>query len=135
MEPSLENYIELKTAYKKVDSLYPPRCEKLFPKWYLQSYLLGVPVLAVGYRNTRNHVYSIKRKHIKEVLREAQKYNPTFDCAVSLGRVHAIFSALLEHFRSLGQSVSAQDRFELHVYENGDALVEPSPTNPSKFVG
>lgn len=122
MEPSLEDYIELKTA-KKTSPYYPPsRCE-LFPRWYMQSYLVGVPVMAVGYRNYQNHVYTIRRKPIKEVLRDAQKYVPGFDPAVSLGRAHAILSALLEHFRSMGQFVSAKDRFELHVDKNGDAWV------------
>lgn len=116
----MKDYIELKTI-KNADSRSPPyRCSELFPKWYLQSFLLGVPALAIGYRNFRNHVYTIKRKHIKEVLRDTWKYVPDFDPNVCLGRAHATLSALLEHVHSLG---SAQGRFELHVDSNGDAWV------------
>jgi len=97
----------------------------------MQSYLLGVPELAVGYRNFRNHVYDIKRKHIKEVLRDTWKYLPEFNPAVCLGRTHAILSALLEHFRSLGP---AEAKFELHVDSNGDAWVT-SPTDSSNLGG
>lgn len=133
VEPGLKDYIELKTA--KTDPRFPPDyCTNKFPKWYMQSYLLGVPALAVGYRNFKNHVFTIKRKPIKEVLQDAQKYVPEFDPAVNLGRAHAILSTLLEHFRSLGQSVSAQDRFELRVDANGDAWIT-CLTNPSNLVG
>ena len=119
-EPGLNDYIELKTA-KKPDHRFPPyRSAELLPKWYLQSYLLGVPALAIGYRNFRNHVFAIKQKPIKEILRDTQKCVPAFDPAVNLGRAHAILSSLLEHFRSLGQTVSAQDRFELRVDASGD---------------
>lgn len=134
VEPGLKDYIELKTA-KKTDRWSPPnRYAELFPKWYMQSYLLGVPALAIGYRNFKNHVFTIKRKPIEEVLLDARKCVPGFDPAVNLGRAHAILSALLEHFRSLGKSVSAQDRFELHIDANGDAWVT-SPTNSSSLAG
>jgi len=95
--------------------------------------LLGVPTLAIGYRNYYNKVTSITRKSTREILREARKHVPGFDPAVSLGRAHAIFSALLECFRSLGQSVSAQDVFELHVDANGDTWVIP-PANSQNFA-
>jgi len=132
-EPGLGDYIELKTS--KTDPRFPPdRQTGKFPRWYMQSYLLGVPLLAVGYRNFKNHVFTVKRKPVEEVLRDAQKYVPDFDPAVSLGRAHAILSALLEHFRSLGQSISAEDRFELRVDANGDAWVT-SLTNSSNLAG
>ena len=105
----------------------------MLPKWYLQSYLLGVPTLAIGYRNYRNQVFSIRQKTTREVLRETQKYIPGFDPAINLGRAHAVLSALLGYFRSLGQSVSDRDEFELHVDTNGDAWLT-SLTN-SNFVG
>ena len=127
-EPGLQDYIELKTM--KTGRFLSQRRTELFPRWYIQSYLLGVPELAVGYRNFRNHVFAITRKPINEVLRDARQCAPEFDPAVSMGRVHTILSALLDHFRSLGPSVSAQDRFELHVDANGDAWVT-SPKNPS----
>lgn len=133
VEPGLEDYIELKTA--KTDPRSPlHRCTEKFPKWYMQSYLLGVPALAVGYRNFKNHVLTIRQKPITEVLLDAQRYVPGFDPAVNLGRVHAILSALLEYFRSLGQSVSAQDRFELRIDTDGDAWVT-SLTNSSNLAG
>lgn len=133
MEPSLKDYIELKTV-KGTDPRFPGRCAERLSKWYMQSYLLGVPMLAVGYRDFRNHVFDIKRKPIKEILRDAQKCAPEFDPAVNLGRAYDILFALLEHFRFLGQSVSAQDTFELRIDANGDAWVT-SLTNFSTFAG
>jgi len=133
VEPDLNDYIELKTV--KTDPRFPPdRRTGRLPRWYMQSYLLGVPTLAVGFRDFRNNVFNVKRKLIEEVLRDAQKYVPEFDPAVSLGRAHAILSALLEHFRSLGQSISAQDKFELRVDANGDAWVT-SLTNSANLAG
>jgi len=129
----LKNYIELKTI-KCVDCWRSPPYHQIFPKWYLQSYLLGVQTLAIGYRNYHNIVTSLSRKSIREILREARKHVPGFDPAVSLGRPHAIFSALLEYFRSLGRSVSAQDVFELHIGANGDAWITPPTTSPN-FAG
>ena len=117
--PDAKDYIELKTI-KKADYGPPSLCDKMFPKWYLQSHLFGTKTVAIGYRNFKNHVYKIVRKPVKEILRDAQKYVPSFDPAVDTGRVYAILSALLAHFRSLGVSVSAEDRFELRVDEKGD---------------
>lgn len=135
MEPRLENYLELKTA-KRTSFQSPPNPDhQMFPKWYLQSYLLGVPALAIGYRNYREQVFSIKRESTREILRDTQKCVPGFDPSLSLGRAHAILSALLEYFRSLGWSaVSAQDTFELHVDANGDAWIISS-TDCSNFAG
>lgn len=135
-EPNVEDYIELKTV-KTVDRRWlgphPRHSDNLLPKWYMQSYLLGIQVLEIGYRNFRDHVFNIVRKPIKEVLQDAQKSIPSFDPAVPLGRVHAILSALLVHFRAPGQSVSAQDRFELYVEANGDAWIT-SATGPSNLA-
>ena len=128
----MKNYIELKTV-KCVDTWPPPPLHKIFPKWYLQSYLLGVPTLAIGYRNYHNKVTDITRKSIREVLRDTRKHVPGFDPAVCLGRAHATFSSLLEYFQSLEQPVSAQDIFELRVDANGDAWVAP-PTNSPNFA-
>ena len=122
MEPRLENYIELKTA-KNADSQSPPSNHQIFVKSYLQSYLLGVPTLAIGYRNYREQVYSIRQKSTWQVLQDTQKYVPGFDPAISLGRAHAILSALLEYFHSMGRSVSAQDAFELRVDAHGSAWI------------
>ena len=129
----MKDYIELKTV-KKADRLLPPgRSVGNYPKWYMQSHLLGIQVLQIGYRNFKNHVFGIVRKSTQEFLREAQKYSPSFDPAVDMGRVHAILSALLAHFRALEPSVSPQDIFELRVDANGDAWIA-SPTDSSNLV-
>jgi hypothetical protein len=130
-EPNVKDYVELKTV-KRTDCRFPSiHSQELLPKWYLQSHLLGIKVLEIGHRNFRNHVFGIVRKSVKDVLRDAQKYSPSFNPAVDLGRAHAILSALLVHFRSLGPSVSAQDTFELCVDANGDAWFRTSVTDPS----
>jgi len=129
MEPKLENYIELKTV-KNDNSRFPPRNQMLV-KSYLQSYLLGVSTLAIGYRNYREQVYSIEEKPIQQVLRDARKQVPGFDPAINLGRAHAILSGLLGYFRSLGRSVSAQDTFKLRVDASGSAWVTSLANSPS----
>lgn len=132
-EPNVEDYVELKTV-KRTDRRFPPKySHEMFPKWYLQSHLLGIKVLEIGYRNFKEHVFNIDRKPVVEVLRDAQRYAPSFDPAVDLGRVHAILSALLAHFRALEPSVSAQDRFQLCVDPNGDAWIT-SVTDPSEWA-
>ena len=128
----MKDYIELKTI--KFDRRFPPGLAvKSFPRWYIQSHLLGIQVLQIGYRDSRNNVSGIVRKSTKEFLREAQKYSPSFDPAVDMGRVYAILTALLAYFRALGPSISAQDIFELRVDANGDAWIA-SPTNSSNLV-
>lgn len=132
-EPNVENYIELKTV-KKTDRWHPPyRSDELFPKWYLQSHLLGIKVLEIGYRNFKNNVFNITRRTIGDVLRDAQKYAPSFDPAVDLGRVNAVLSSLLTHFHTPGPSISPQDRFELRFDANGDAWITPIP-HPSDLA-
>lgn len=133
-EPNVRDYIELKTV-KRADRWNPPsHFNNLLPKWYLQSHLLGIKVLEIGYRNFKDHVFNIARKTVKEVLRDAQRCVPSFDPAVDLGRAHAILSTLLTHFHALGSSVSAQDRFELCVGANGDAWIT-SATDHSDLGG
>jgi len=89
----------------------------------MQSYLIGVPMVRVGYRDPPNHVYKITPKPIKEVLEDVQKHDPEFDSAVNLGRAHAILSALLEYLRSVEPSVLAEGSFELHIKKDGEAYV------------
>ena len=104
--PHLNDYIELKTVRK----LKRRHRAKLFANWYLQSYLLGVPTLAIGYRKSAYKVSRIDVKSIEEVCQDAQKYSPTFTPAQALGRAHAILSSLLEYLRPRGETVSAKLR-------------------------
>ena len=97
----------------------------------MQSYLLGVPELQIGYRNFRNHVFKIVRKPLQQFLREVQQTTPSFDPAVNMGRAHAILSSLSKYFGALGPSVSAQDRFVLRVDANGDAWITSLPDSPN----
>jgi len=121
--PGLEDYIELKTT---MDSN-----RRALRRWYMQSYLLGVPVLMVGYRHPENPVTvsRIERKTIEEVRLKARKHFPEFDhVSRSLGRAHAILHELLEYFRSLQESkskVSVLSEFELWVDEHCNAWVMP----------
>jgi len=124
--------MELKTT-KNADIQSPP-CPQMLVKSYLQSYLLGVPTLAIGYRNYREQVVSIRRKSTQQILRDARECVPGFDPAINLGRAHAILSVLLRYSRSLRRPVSAQDAFELRVHANGSAWVT-SLTNDSTSTG
>ena len=131
--PNSEDYLELKTV-----ELPPKRGSindcRITPRIYLQSYLLGVPELAIGYRhNGVPGVFCIKRKDTKTILEDVMRHFGEFDVASSMGRAHAILDKLLEYFRSPGNSISPGDKFELHVYENGDAWVQH--LNPIKKSG
>jgi hypothetical protein len=116
-EPYLGDYIELKTFSASAMT------KNRYSEWYMQSYLLGVNGLALGERKSSDRVSAIKRMAIEEVLRDAQNQKPGFDPVVKLGRAHAILSALLKYFRSLGQSISAEDEFNIRVYAEGNARV------------
>ena len=76
--------------------------------------------MAIGYRNFTNRVFRVDLKPVEEVLQDAQTHVPSFKPAVDMGRVHSILSTILAHFHSPGQSLSAQDKFELRVEANGD---------------
>lgn len=131
--PDMNDYIELKTVKKSNPGLPPYRAGELFPKWYMQSYLLGVGVLQVGYRNFKNHVFKISRLPVNHVLLDAQRYSPSFKPAADFGRAHAILSALFAYFRDIGPSVSAQDMFVLRVDTNRDVWIT-SPIDSSNPV-
>ena len=125
VDPDIRDYIELKTV-KVPNRLDPPHhLVRLFPKWYIQSYLLGVKTIQIGYRNWEDQVSSVGRKPIKGLLRDAQTHDPSFDPTAKMGRVHHILSALLKYFLNL-ESISAQDKFELYVEADGDAWVFPT---------
>jgi len=76
----------------------------------MQSYLLGVPVLVVGYRHPKNPVMvsRIERKTIEKVRLEAKKRYPKFDRVFSLGRAHAILCALLKYLFPLPAEIQVQ---------------------------
>jgi hypothetical protein len=117
----------LKPDYNKVTD----EIKDLLPGWYLQSYLLGIDQLKLGYRNDQNQVVKIADKNLKDFLFFIRRCIPSFDPAVYLGRVHAIVSELLKYFRRPGLSVSAQDRFELRYAKNGTAKLV-RVTNPDR---
>jgi len=96
----------------------------------MRSYVLGVEVLQIGFRNHKARV-SIRQKPVEELLQDAEEYNPSFDPAVDMGRVHDILDALLEHFRAVEPPISSQDRFVLRVGRKWRAWI----TSPSKSGG
>ena len=85
--------------------------------------------MVIGYRNEDERVCSVEEKTIKQISQDAQEHKPQFG-TIRLERAHAILSALLKYFRSLGQSVSEEDNFELRIDREGAAevvrLAEPS---------
>ncbi|KAF9651207.1 hypothetical protein BDM02DRAFT_3184692 [Thelephora ganbajun] len=69
--PSLEHYRELKTQKS--------RQHKNWPKWYLQSYLLGVPTLILGNRSKNNLLTSIQTMSMEALLAKTVTHSPGFD--------------------------------------------------------
>ncbi|KAF9780015.1 hypothetical protein BJ322DRAFT_304951 [Thelephora terrestris] len=130
-KPSMKDYIELATHevpeqwYKRNPSVITsnPDCVVLYPKWYLKSYLLGIPTVRIGYRTCDDAVFNIVRKPVKHFLPEVQIHAPMFDPAVDMGRLHDILSALSAYFRALGPSVPDNTGFVLKVDVNGNAKV------------
>ena len=111
--PRLVDYKELKTVWRPDVS----SCAELLPEWYLQSYLLGVPRLAIGYRESGEVVSRIEEKAIDEVLQDAKRYK-MFNPAGAFGRAHATFSWLQKCHRSLEKTSYANHKFKLRIEAN-----------------
>lgn len=139
--PRLENYRELKTQKfhkHKYDRRYPllPCLSRSrfqnrnWPKWYLQSFLLGVPILFLGNRSKRNLLTSTKTMSMEDLLRTTVSNSPDFDRALALGRIHNILSALIEHCRTrAGYLYTGCFTCELQIRSEGNVYVPPVPPN------
>ena len=116
--PCLDDYIELKTVGRPDSS----HCVELFRRWYLQSYLLGVKTLKIGYRELGEEVSKIEEKTTNGVLQDARKFT-AFNPAGAFGRAHAIFLWLRGCLRSLesGKTSSAEYKFNLRIGANHEA--------------
>jgi len=58
--PGLEDYIELKTTRNSE--------RHALSRWYMRPYLLGVPVLTVGYRRSKSHVSHVEESRNPTML-------------------------------------------------------------------
>lgn len=92
-----------------------------YVRWYLQSYLAGVPKLVVGYRDDKGAAL-VLTETTKGVRQRALRREERFD-AIRLGRAHGILSKPLEYFRAPERSISGEDEFELRVDEKGGAWI------------
>jgi hypothetical protein len=129
MDPNVKDYIELKTV-KKAEGKHK-FSNKGMTRWYLQSYLSGVPNLKIGYRNPEGTSCTIEEMLVEGIIQDTPRINPMFN----MGRVHAILFKLFKYFRrGRGQSASDQDRFELRVNAEGDAHITKAaePTSKAK---
>ena len=102
------NYLELKTVFNEADV-------KSFPKWYMQSYLLGVPELRIGYRDSHQRVFHIDEKPVSWLIEDARKRGEPFDPVINMKRVYTILRALWVHFEAHGSDVAMEDGVVLHV--------------------
>jgi len=124
--PRLENYRELKTQkFRK---------HKNWPKWYLQSFLLGVPTIVLGNRSKHDLLTSMQTMSMEGLLSTTVSNSPGFDQALALGRIHSILSALIEHCRTrAGYLYTGCFTCELQIHSQGNAFVPPvSPNNEAK---
>lgn len=74
-ENALKSYIELKTmrvarSDRELCSMYRYR----FPKYWLQSYLAGVPTIALGLRTDSGELVGVKRLETQRLPREAREF-------------------------------------------------------------
>ena len=142
--PRLENYRELKS--QKFQNYRCSRCHPLglaaylshsrfqnrnWPKWYLQSFLLGVPTLVLGSRSKSNSLTSIEAMSMEDFLRTTMSNSPGFDQALALGRIHSILSALIEYCRTRAAHLyTGCFTCELQIRSQGNAFVSPVTSNP-----
>ena len=138
--PTLENYRELKTQkvrnHKYVSGYTPFFSRSLplrltitnrnWPKWYLQSYLLGVPTMIVGNRSKRNLLTSVQTMSMERALATSLVNSPDFDPSLALGRIHNILSALIQHCKTrAGYLYTGCFTCELQIRSGGTACVPP----------
>jgi len=143
--PRLENYRELKT--QKFQKHKYGRCYPLgltaylshsrsqnrnWPKWYLQSFLIGVPTIVLGNRSKRNLLTSVKTMSMEDLLKTTVSNSPGFDQALALGRIHSVLSALIEHCRTrVAYLYTGCFTCELQIRSQGDAFVPPVASDPA----
>jgi hypothetical protein len=95
-----------------------------WPECYLQSYLIGVPILILGKRSG-NKLTSVERKPMESVLREAEKRK--FRGALALGRIHDILSALIRdcETRTTRRPYTKDFMGELQILPKGKIRILP----------
>lgn len=120
----MKDYIELKTL-KKLQG-------KRFPEFYMQSHMLGVPVLHIGRRNSKDRVIRTEKKAPEQLFEDAKKRGKPFDPVMNMRRVYTILRGLLDHFEKSG--VTAGGKVVLCVNAKGIAQVT-SPSLPTQKGG
>lgn len=102
-----------------------------WPKWYLQSYLLGVPTLIVGNRSKRNSLTGLQTMSMEVVLATTVSHSPDFKPALALARIHNVLSALIQHCKTrAGYLRTGCFTCELKIRSQGNACVPPVAPNP-----
>ena len=121
----------------QVRSRYNPHFSRSFtspdsnwPKWYLQSYLLGVPTIIVGNRSKRNSLTSVQTMSMERALETVRVKTPNFDPALALGRIHDVLSALIQHCKTrAGYLYTGCFTCELQIRSGGTACVPQVAVN------
>ncbi|XP_042228671.1 decapping and exoribonuclease protein-like [Homarus americanus] len=71
----LKSFVELKTGKEPVqDRDYRALCRFKLMKWWSQSYLVGIPRVVCGFRNTDGKVHTLKTYDVEEMSSIAQDH-------------------------------------------------------------
>ena len=92
----------------------------MWPKWYLQSYLLGVPELVFGKRS-KGKSLTTDRMSWEKLLEKAKEEPHNFDSNVALGRIYEILFRL----KADCETKTGDTTCELHINSEGEAWVHP----------
>jgi len=109
----LGNYLELKAVVDETDP-------KRFPEWYMQSSLLGVPALRIGYRNLEHWVYQIDEKSVDWLIASASDRGKPFDPVINMRRLYTILRTLRNNLERVGSDITTEDNVMLYVNAKGN---------------
>ena len=99
-----------------------------WPKWYLQSFILGVPTLVLGNRSKRNLLTGMQTMSTQQLLATTVSHSPDFDRASALGRIHGVLSAVIEYYWTrAGYQYTGCFTCELQIRSQGGAFVLSVP--------
>lgn len=93
----------------------------------MQARLIGIPLIFVGYRNTKNGqdlLFETEQRPVETLLPPAG-YEKTFDPARSVGRIQRILDAL----REFSESKPENTVWRAHISAKGGLEVEEVPPN------
>eukprot|EP00201_Polytomella_parva_P009746 CAMPEP_0175059390 /NCGR_PEP_ID=MMETSP0052_2-20121109/12407_1 /TAXON_ID=51329 ORGANISM="Polytomella parva, Strain SAG 63-3" /NCGR_SAMPLE_ID=MMETSP0052_2 /ASSEMBLY_ACC=CAM_ASM_000194 /LENGTH=464 /DNA_ID=CAMNT_0016324937 /DNA_START=42 /DNA_END=1436 /DNA_ORIENTATION=+ len=99
--PRIENYVELKTQVKRDDNYRGNMAQKM-PKWWLQSFIAGVPVITVGVRNPNGSLSGTEDFDVQNLPLVSKREGCGFDGWRTLRFIEAVLTWMYDKAAELG---------------------------------